>query len=180
MPIISGGGGGGSGATVLFSSVLAAPAASIDTGANGVAGGFNILEIFILARSATAVTVENCIVRFNNDSGANYDNNQNAGVNATPTGSSAAAATSVNNGFIHGASSDANYVGICHMVIPGYALTTFNKVGNLLSSAYDSTLQRTEGAGFGWRNTAAISRVSVASIGGGNLATGSAMWIYGR
>jgi hypothetical protein len=67
------------------------------------------------------------------------------------------------------------------MVIPAYDATTFWKVCTIAYGLVDATVGNDiAGADVqGWRNTAAISRLSIADNAGGNLQTGSRLMIYG-
>jgi hypothetical protein len=185
MPIItpSGGGAGGSGiGALLFDSTLGANAASIDTGAGGIAQTQNVLEVFILVRTDDAAAESQVLITVNNDTGANYDNQVLSGNNVTASANVGIA--QANWSFqIHGNGGSAGYAGVVWLVIPGYAQTTFNKVGTAIGGQPDATAanQRVKPATIGWRNTAAISRMKIAAGGGAaNLLAGSRLLIYGR
>jgi hypothetical protein len=176
-----GGGGSGIGA-LLFDSTLGAPAASIDTGANGIAQTQNVLEVFILTRTDDAAAESQVLITVNNDTGANYDNQVLSGNNVTASANIGVA--QANWSFqVHGAGGSAGYPGVVALVIPGYAQTTFNKVGSAIGGQPDAAAanMRVKPAIIGWRNTAAISRLKIAAGGGAaNLIAGSRLMIVGR
>lgn len=177
------GGISGTGLVLLFSSTLAAPAATIDTGAGGIAAGHGDLMLFALFRSTLAANnSDNVQMRVNADAGNNYwwswVRNLTGAVSA-PAGvpdSSAviaqAAATSL-------AAAEAGY---SSLRIPLYDKTTFNKGGDSAGGWYGVSAgnQYTNWwAGWRWLNTAAITRLAFTLASGSNFATGSAVEIYG-
>jgi hypothetical protein len=169
------------GTYLLFSSVLAVAAAAIDTGANGVAAGYSVLEVFILAQTADAAANANVIVTVNNDTGNNYDVQTNQANNATLAGQQSLARA--NWPFtLHGAGGSGTYPGVARFTIPGYAAATFWKVGEFTCGEPDATAADNiaQTGVIGYRETTAISRMKIAASSGANLAIGSALYIYGR
>jgi len=171
--------GGGGGLISLFDQTLGVAAASIDTGAAGVAGGHGCLIIEILARGTGAFTNENMDMQFNGDTGANYDwavMLNSAGAIAAFNG---AADTRMALTNIAAASATANDVGVFSVTVPGYDQTTFNKqlaaVGGVAQAAGFS-----QGLCSGqWRSSAAITRVAIKPHSSAQFAAGSRMTIYG-
>lgn len=177
----SGGGGGSSGQTVLFDSTLSGAAASIDTGAGGIAGGFNHLHIEVYVRESGAVIAGSLVARFNNDSGANYDDvfmRNNAG---TVSGSSDVATTSFFLTQMPGASAAASYFASAFGSINSYAVTTAGfKTGMAMGGFAVSTANQQQiTIQYAWRSTAAITRMAIFPLDGTNLLTGSRLTIYG-
>jgi hypothetical protein len=155
---------------LLFDQTLATDTASIDTGAV-LPPDFSLLDIFILGRTTDAAAFGQLAITFNNDTGANYDWKR-----FFSSGSQAVAADSKFGFFIAGATSLANAVGVVNMRVPGYAQTTFFKACVGTAVRHDSLDD--EIIGGGWRSTAAINRVKVASLTA-NLKAGSRLLIYG-
>ena len=174
-PVSSGGG-----LTKLFDSTLAAPAAGIDSGAGGFSTGFDLLQGFIIARTAEAAVFSTLLIIFNNDSGAHYDYQLLRGRNATTTSPAVAADTKVGP-VVAGANAAAGFATMIRFAIPGYAQTTFNKEGELVSSTANSAAAADDLTlfAFAWESTAAINRVGITVSGGSNLATGSRLLLYG-
>jgi hypothetical protein len=164
---------------VLFDQTLGADAASIDTGAGGIAGTAAGLLVHIVARTSQAVVVSSVNVRLNNDSGANYDYTRTGVVNTTLSGATTLAATSWAL-VCAGDSVQAGSASFLTFVIPAYADTTFHKVAQQSEYISDSSAanNQLQTRGLRWRSTAAISRMSVAA-GSGNLRAGSRMTVYG-
>lgn len=173
------GGGGGSGLVSLFDSTLAVAAPSLDTGAGGIAAGHGHLEVFIVARTTEAAAISNTSVTFNADTGANYDQ-QDVNRNDTTQGGNASVARNNVSAIVHGAGGSAGYPSTVRMTIPCYDQTTFFKVGELTSGANDGSAANNWYVGrvFTWRNTAAVTRITVAAASG-NLVAGSRLTVYG-
>lgn len=172
---------GTGGTTLLFSSVLGADASTIDTGAAGIAGGFNILEIWLIVASKNAAAFETFVLTLNNDTGSNYDDMTMAAQNTTQAnGTSLARANMIIP--CHGAGGTAHYASTIRMTIPGYADTTFFKVAEVSAGTSDGTAGNNlfNNYSYGYRSTSAITRLKIATSSGSNLAAGSAVYIYGR
>lgn len=179
-PIISSGSGGGGGAMLqLFDSTLGGAAASIDTGAGGVAGSANHLLIVLLLRTTEAATTSFPLLRFNNDSAANYDQVSVTGAAAASSQQNAGNTGLVMN--VPGASSArAAVFGASEVLVPAYVQTTAEKAASFITGHSDSTAanMQTQQISGSWRNTAAITRVQIVAAAN-NLAAGSRMTIYG-
>ena len=169
----------------LFDSTLGGAASSIDTGANGVAGGHGDLMVWVMGRTDEAVIISGADFHFNNDSGANYDRSAifTSTLSATPSTLDEVGDTAV-LGSLAGASVGANIPGIMRMSIPSYDQTTFHKICELTVAVTDNVAGLTHRQWFVqsavWHNTAAITRIAVfAETAGKNLVAGSRMVIYG-
>lgn len=171
---------GAGGLVIIFDSTLGADAATIDTGAGGIASGHGDLLVWIVAQTADAAANGAVNLRFNNDSAANYDAAQ---FETTGTGNStsAPAGDTKEQTQLHGVGGTAAYPGVWRLDIPSYDATTFNKAGVAVSGMPDGTAanERLRVQGFGWRNTAAISRIAITASSGANLKAGSRMAVYG-
>lgn len=166
--------------TKFFDRTLAADAASIDTGASGIGAGCDVLEVFILARTAVVAVSSSIVITVNNDSGANYDRCQIVNVNTTMTGSNVLAQTSWTLA-VFGASALANAATAIHIVIPAYAQTTFFKQGYASGAQVEDTAAdaRVYTNSLGYRSTSAITRMAIAG-NGGDLVAGTRLLVYGR
>jgi len=183
MAIISGGAGGGGGIKLFDSGALAAPAASIDTGANGIAGGHVDLSIYIYVRSDRVAQQDNINIRVNNDSGGNYDTQRLQGLNVTATSITANAATALTGqaATIPAASDTAGQFASIQIWIPSYDNTAGFKLASVINSYADETAAQNGAAVFSssWRNTAAITRLAITPVAGTNFVVGSRMAVYG-
>lgn len=170
----------GGGMQILFDSTLGGDAASIDTGANGIAGGYNVLEIWIITRTAVVAVGSSILVTLNNDTGNNYDQVSIQDLNATLTGSNSLAQAQWTL-VSFGANAQAGAATTIRMTIPGYDQTTFHKMGEVLCAQVEDTAAdaRMVVNGVRWRNTAAITRMKIAG-NTGDLKAGSRLLIYGR
>lgn len=164
----------------LFDSTLGGTATTIDTGAAGVAQTANVLLVVIYARTDQAATIKSdCIVRFNNDAAANYDQNQVDETNGAVTGG-----TNAGGNFapkVPGASVSANIFAALTLWIPAYTQTTGHKAVIVHTGWSDSTVANDVVQVFGarWRSIAAITRLSITAGGGSNFVAGTRMTIYG-
>lgn len=149
----------------------------------GVPATFRDLLLVIRGRGTNASTSIGVAVRFNSDTGTNYDDQRLSGANATVSSSATTGATSGTIGSLPGSTGLANDAGSIEAVIQDYRGTTFFKQILGLLNAY-----RTDGTAAGhvaqnraawWRSTAAINRVDVLASAG-NFATGSVISLYGR
>lgn len=164
---------------VLFDSTLGAPAANIDTGAGGIAGGHDVMEVFVVAQTTEVAVVSSFGVTVNNDGGNNYDR-ERAFAQDSGLGAANAVAQALWAFFAHGNAGSTGYASFLHIVIPFYGeVTAFNKTGRAESSLIDASTVLWSPLAIGWRSTAAITRMRVAA-GSGNLATGSRMLVLGR
>lgn len=182
MGIVSRSQSGGGSSAVLFDSTLGADAASIDTGAGGIAQTQSILEIFIIARTDDVSPQGAIFLTLNNDTGANYDRERVLGLNVTASAANALAQTAWTI-ETHGGGGSATTPGTVWITIPGYTQTTFNKVGMQVAASPDATAANdtVETCALGYRSALAISRAKVAVAGGGAvLRAGSRLLIYGR
>lgn len=162
------------GITKLFDQILAANG-SFDTGAT-IPQGFSALFLVASLRSNQA-GVDGCGLRFNNDSGANYDRAyvRNDG-NASQTGR-----TSIDSLVSVGTSADANTYAQNEFWIPNYADTTTRKicVGTVWAYQAAGTGNMFIGtAGGRWSSTNAITQIQLISTGSSVLA-GSRLIVYG-
>ena len=178
MPFSSVSSGGG--LTKLFDSTLGASALSIDSGAGGFSTSFDLLQIYVIARTDEVAALSTIIMSFNNDGAAHYDFTLARNRNTTLAGVSGAA----NAGFqivCPGSSAIAGFAGICQVNIPGYAQTTFNKVCTFQNATVTSAVANDDVGIWAqvWENTAAVNRVKISVSGGANLVAGSRLLIYG-
>lgn len=151
---------------------------------NSIPGTYRDLNVRCEGRGDAASTAITPIILFNGDNGNDYDNSgeytSNAGWNAS-TGIATAGALNGVTGLFPGSTSPANYSSGFDLVIQNYVGTTFYKRGRWLGSVPGAQtaagLYNMSGT-FWWRNTAAITSISVA-IQTGNFIAGSRCSLYG-
>lgn len=172
----SGGGGGGGAWTPIAQTLLTVAAATIDF--TSIPATYEDLVIVLQGRGTTAAVSTNMLMRFNNDSGANYDfsrwnrfgNNSNVAQTSAEIGSLMAATAPAGN------SSQAT------IEINNYARTTLRKTAFTLQGGDESTLaagQYSHISNMLWRSTAAINRVTIL-LAAGNFDIGTVATLYGR
>ena len=174
------GGGGSAGLVSLFDSTLAVAAASIDTGAGGIAAGHGSLIVFCVTQSAKVATQDQLNITFNNDSGTNYDRAVIYEANGTPGGVENFAQTALQITTHATGGSTTSYPGMLQLIMPAYDQTTFYKQGTIQGGLLDATSGTSLPTNYQWgyRSTAAVSRMKIAASGG-NLVAGSRLVVYG-
>jgi hypothetical protein len=142
---------------------------------------YNNLELVGTVRCSDTAESEFLEVKFNSDTGANYDQQYLSAVNTTVAGAGAVAQSAILIGLVTAASAGANKAGIVRLTIPYAFGTAFQK--NVVSesgyadqSAATTGTFRTVGT---WRNTAAVTSLTITDQGGGNLNAGSFFELYG-
>lgn len=134
------------------------------------------------ARHAEAVTDNYLRMRFNNDSGANYDYQHDLIGHTTTSFGATMATTSMIIGDFPGASSTrSTQIGAAEVFIPNYAQATFEKASIARAGCTFSTangVNFVHDMGF-WRNIAAITRIDIIETAGANIKAGSLFSLYG-
>ena len=172
-----------SGVAVIYDSLLTGAAASFDV--QNIPGGYRALKMTGQIRSSQAIVDATALLRFNNDSGANYDNHNFFGALTSGSASQSATFADTQIAFavnITGDSAPANRATNIEIEIPNYDGTTFNKQCSLRIGAPNVTT----GTGYwqadvvgNWRSTAAITRVQLVCGASANFMAGSRFTIFG-
>lgn len=171
--------GGSAGSLQRISeTVLTEAAASVDI--QSIPATYRHLRVVVLGRSDTAAAGATLLMRFNNDSAGNYDNVLQSYQGTNGSGdSSAAAATSARIGTVAAASATSGEAGMCEVLIPNYAGTTFQKVAmSVGNSGIGTTVQEVGQFSSQWNSTSAITRITVLP-GAGNFIAGTVVSLYG-
>lgn len=135
---VSGGGGAVDDMTLLDAQVVsAATAANITFSA--ISGAYSQLIIFLVLRG-DHTSATNVLVRFNGDSGANYDWQALSGNNVTASANVAVGATSMVLGRCLGTDAPAGSFGVGTITIPFYSSTTQDKGCVAISGSSSSNL----------------------------------------
>lgn len=166
--------------TVVADTTLGADTASFDIQNIAAAA---VLEAFLFLRSDRAATTDDLLVRFNNDSGANYDKEGTKNENAvTSVESFGQTSLSVSNG-IPANSASANLFSIGRLVVAHFANALNNKAATLDSFSKWGTsaanMNRTSEGG-AWRSNNAITRVTFLPATGTAFKSGSRCSVYTR
>lgn len=165
--------------TEIFDSTLLVDTAAFDTGANGVPGTLDALLVVAHLRTTEAITASNARITFNNDTGANYDEQRVTGASVTASAGSSVGQAAISY-IVAGASDATGAFAAMVLWIPDYAGTVAEKSVIGLSGYADETAVNSNlmGKVGHWRSTAAISRLAVTAASGDFL-TGSRVTVYG-
>lgn len=170
----------GAGLVKLFDQILSGSAASIDTGASGVAAGYSALRVAVIARADNAVFSGSFDLHFNGDTtGSHYQVLWTNNSNGTST-----SYISLNTGGIKvmegpGASIGSGIFGVADLLIPGYDQTVAYKAATTLGGFAETSGHSELIHGVStWNSAAAISQISL-TTGIGNLIAGSRLTIWG-
>lgn len=179
-----------SGLARIYDSTLTGVAASFDVSA--LPQGYNDLIIVLVCRSDRAASSEDTLLmRFNGDSGANYDQvqtqvyaagNYNAGTVVGSVTNPLAQSSFTQVADMPAASSVAGAHAEVEILVRNYAGTTFRKgmtsyaMAKLADSATNIRCWMSAGE---WRSTAAVTQVTLLPANG-NFIAGSRCTIYGR
>jgi hypothetical protein len=138
---------------------------------SGISGTYTDIKVVINA--AVTSSADNVCFRYNGDTGSNYSRTGLAG-----TGTSALSARSLNATF-----NEIDYYGYLETV-PSFIAADIMNYSN--STTYKTVLGRSSNAGNGtgataglWRNTNAITSITIFTKGGINFAIGSVFTLYG-
>ncbi len=181
LPVAPSAGGGG-GLTLLGSHVINSAAASLVV--SSIPSTYTHLHIYFNGRGdAAGQVVREVYIRFNGDSGSNYDW-EDAHAYSSGTGFvQSVGATSGFFGNMPGASATANRSGSCRGLVPNYKGTTFDKQGSGTFGNTVGTGAFNVGSGdfsFGWRPSTPAAITSVTLIPqSGNFVANSGLWVYG-
>jgi|SRR5215467_270684 len=172
-----------SGHELICDLTLGSSQPSIDT--NTILGGnipqvYNSLRLLLIIRDDTAALGITPFLRFNNDSGANYNWSLTRENNGTVTAGLQVGATSFPL-VGAGASASANKFSVVELTIPAYTQTSIQKAftSNQYLDANDTNGQLYGDNKHGsWKSTAAINRIAVFPQGA-NLVAGSRFSLFG-
>ena len=171
---------GSGGLALLYSNILGADAAAIDTGTNGIPGTSTHMVVMMSLRSTRVANFDSGALQLNGDTAANYYTEVVTGTGATASASEILPATSLYF-EMPAASAPANLFGSQDGRWLNYVGTSHLKVGSS-NGGYSKGLSSgnvvIQMLSWTWNNTSAINRLKVAA-NNGNLLAGSAVWIYG-
>jgi hypothetical protein len=167
------------GQPAIFDSMLGGDAATIDITS---IPAFRHLRLVVQGRSSAAAITDSVGLRFNNDTGANYDYEILRGGAAVVVGQEAFAQTFAYIGSVAGNTAPAGADGSSVVTINDAQGVTFHKVTSTISSCKTGTttgtLQTDRIGGF-WRSAAAVNRITLILTSGGNFKAGTRCTLYG-
>lgn len=160
--------------------ITGSAASSIDI--QSIPSTYTDLVVKLSLRHTTAGGEDTPYVRFNNDSGSNYDQvfgSARGSGSGTPAQSSGGTTASW-IGTLPGAGDTSDSFASIDLFIPNYANTSYYKVhyAESVTEGMAASLY-TRVFGSTWKSTSAINRITVAVNSGYSLAVGSSVNIYG-
>jgi hypothetical protein len=170
------GSGSGGGLTLISRQVLAASAETVDFSA--IPSAYEDLIVVVQGRGTASAISVSVLVRFNNDSGPNYDFSRwNRWGTVNNAGQTAAEVSS-----LPAATADANRASDFTLEITNYKRSTFYKSAHSntgISMNAAASGQSPEHASIAWRSTAAITQVTLLPASG-SFASGTVVSLYAR
>lgn len=148
-----------------------------------ISQGYSHLTLVCQARTSVAAETDVILLRFNGDTGSNYDAQVFSVIDGTLLGVAGRAATSIGLGRCEGANSRASNFSPTQAKIFGYSLTDREKWLQALSASFgdvsaDADLREEYRTGR-WRSTAAITSITLLPNTGPNFVAGSEFQLYG-
>jgi len=133
-------------------------------------------------RNTDATTWNQICVRFNGDSGANYDWQWLQGFSTSPGGGEVLGQSAGELALIPAGNAVANTFGALHTWIGNYAGSSNNK--SYVSSSGAKFQNAASGQAWRsncghWRSNAAITQITILPLNAGNIAAGSKVTLYG-
>jgi hypothetical protein len=161
----------------IASNVLSSSAASVTFSA--IPATYTDLVVRWTGRVDTAAVTPSVYLQLNADTGTNYSYTALEG-----TGSAASSYRAATNAFIHigrssGSTATANTFGSGEVYIPSYTLSQNKPVGAVGMGETNATTAIMDATAGLWRNTAAITSVTVYPAASGNFVSGSSFYLYG-
>jgi hypothetical protein len=165
---------------LLSDTTLGGNAASFNI--TGISQAYSHLKIVAKMRNDGAVAKSNWNLRFNADSGSNYDEVIGKVINATLSGESNAGTTVLQGFLAAGASATASVFGTAEVIVPDYVgsghKTVIGDSGVIATEGTVASFHRYWNSGV-WKSTAAINQVTLTPGDGSNWVAGSRLMIYG-
>lgn len=160
--------------TPIATNTLTAAAASVTF--SNLPQTYTDLVLVMNGQSVQATTYDNLIIQFNGDTGSNYSRTRLNGYSGGAVSERSSNATSHLIGPITGTSYSSSIFSPSITQIQNYTNTTTNKTALYRSNSQDGYVQ----AGVAlWRNTAAITSITIQTLSGSNLAANCTFTLYG-
>lgn len=159
----------------LISEIVVPSGGSANIDFTSIPGTYRHLELWYAARSEGTAT--DLMLRFNNDSGANYGVEVLRGGGTGASAATVAGSTSAN--IVSIAATGGTYDGMGKIMVPYYATGAFTRTAISEYALHDGT-NRVVGtfAGF-WSSTAAVTRITLFTQSGSDVKEGSIFSLYG-
>lgn len=145
-----------------------------------IPGTYNSLKIVLLGRGSATGFLD-IAVRFNSDSGSNYDYKLLNSFNGSVSDQTSTSQTSGKVAIVPGSDSTAGRGGIAEIIIPMYAGTTFHKEcfsNGSMNGGSSASTAAIQIRSMTWKSTAAITQIDFI-LPSGSWASGSRAQLYG-
>lgn len=173
----------------LFDRTLTGGSTTIDTGPGGVAAGYSVLTIYIVARTDDLTggdgtdggTLIPIYVTLNGDTGPNYDFTYVVRGGFGTFGHGVLRGQRAWELTAHGSGGVGNYTAVDRITIPD-STAAFGKVGEATTASPDGMADNdseTVVKSLGWRSDAAIDELTISTHGANKLVAGSRLLIFG-
>jgi hypothetical protein len=170
---------GGAGALTLLSTTTLAVDGVYDV--TGISQSYNDLIISMLVRGARlAAQFDALQMRFNNDSGANYNPQRIYAQGATVTATGGGGSNAFTPANIPAATAPANQFAQVDITIGGYTNTAFQRTFTAVTAGERDVSFTSEIVTGLWLSTAAVNRIGFFGSSTANLLAGTVLRIYGR
>lgn len=170
---------GTAGVAVISDQTLSGAAATITF--SSIPATYKELRVILQGRGDTAASAVNVSLRFNADTGANYDRQFFQGNVSAASAGESFAQTSAQVGTLSAATSPANAAGQIAIEIPNYTGAVFQKTAEARTGFKSSTASGgllMQDSSIFWRNTAAITQIDLIASAG-NFIIGTRATLYG-
>ena len=144
---------------------------------SSISSSYDDLLLYVNIRSAKAVKGTTALIRFNNDSGSNYEYKQMYSYLSAVAGYSATSNTMYSQ--CNGDNATANMFNTGWYYIPQYRGSYYKSmIGNSGYPEESGADWQHDNWAYSWKSTSAITSINM-SMDGGNLAVGSVVSLYG-
>lgn len=175
--VIVTGGSTASSVALITDTLLSTAQATISF--SGITTGYKDLWLLVQARGDSTNTNVALQMRFNTDTGANYDYQQVQFASTAVNVSAAAATSLIRLGAVSAGGAPTGSAGSYFAHIPNYASTVFHKQATPHGFArFDTASYLVESNGGNWRNAAGVSQIDL-TLSAGNFASGSRATLLG-
>jgi hypothetical protein len=169
----------GSDYELIETQILGSNVASITfSNLNNYASIYEHLQIRLTGRTTRVQTGANIVLRFNGDTGSNYNWHSLVGNGSIVTSIASASTTLMLGAWVAATNTTASAFGAGVIDILDAYSTTKNKTMRTLNGLSGGEVNIRVGSGL-WRNTNAITSVTIFDADSTNLVTGSRFSIYG-
>jgi hypothetical protein len=163
---------------LITETVLGSNAASVVFDVTGLSATYKHLQLRIVGRSSRASNTDGIVLRFNSDSATNYSDHELRGDGTSVTSSASTSSTSIISATLPAASVTASAFGASVVDILDIGGTK-NKTTRSLEGFHASANSRIALKSGLWRNTGALTGLTLTTGAAANFVAGSRFSLYG-